>query len=54
MVILFTILIFNQSIKSSELHPEPLAEYSVDPAGLIIDSNLSNFKITVKKNSLKV
>lgn len=45
--------IFNQSIKSSELHPEPLAEYSVDPAGLIIDSNLSNLKLQVKKNSLK-
>lgn len=50
---IYDMSIFNQSTKSSELHPEPLAEYSVDPAGLIIDSNLSSVTIKIKQQKIK-
>lgn len=51
---IYDMSIFNQSTKSSELHPEPLAEYSVDPAGLIIDSNLSSVTIQIKQQKIKL
>lgn len=50
---IYDMSIFNQETKSSELHPEPLAEYSVDPAGLIIDNNLSSATIRIKQQKIK-
>ena len=44
--------IFNSGVQTSELQPEPLAEYSIDPAGLIIDNNLSAVKILIKNNKI--
>lgn len=46
--------IFNSKVSTSELSPEPLADYSVIPSGLIIDSNLSTLIIKVKKKKVKL
>lgn len=46
--------IFNQNVTSSELYPEPFAAYSVDPAGLIIDSNLSSIKLKIKNSTISL
>lgn len=46
--------IFNQNVTSSELYPEPFAAYSVDPAGLMIDGNLSNIKIKINNGKIKL
>lgn len=46
--------IFNQNVTSSELYPEPFAAYSVNPAGLIINSNLSNITIKVNNNTISL
>ncbi len=52
--------IFNTMVTTSETKPEPFAEYSVDPNGLLIDTNLSlvnlkirNGKITLSKSKIK-
>lgn len=46
--------IFNHNVTTSELQPEPLAEYEVNPAGLIIDSNLSRVKIIIRNGKIKL
>lgn len=44
--------VFNQIATSSELSPEPLAKYSVEPNGLIIDDNLSQIKLKIHKHKV--
>ena len=46
--------IFNHLAPNSELHPEPLAEYSVEPNGLLIDSNLSELSLSLKHHKITV
>lgn len=46
--------IFNSNVITTELQPEPLAEYEVNPAGLIIDGNLSKIKITIRNNKFSL
>lgn len=46
--------IFNSNVTSSELYPEPLASYSADPAGLIINSNLSALTVRIKNNQVNL
>lgn len=46
--------IFNSNVISSELHPEPLASYSVEPSGLLIDSNMSYITLAIKQNKISL
>lgn len=46
--------IFNSNVITTELQPEPLAEYEVNPAGLIIDGNLSKIKISIRNNKISL
>lgn len=46
--------IFNHQVQSSELHPEPYAPYSVNPNGLLIDSNLNSVTVKVASGKIKL
>lgn len=39
--------IFNNQVSSSELYPEPFATYSANPAGLLIDKNISKLQLNL-------
>lgn len=46
--------IFNSNVTSSELFPEPLSSYSANPAGFIVNSNLSGLTVRIKNNKVNL
>ncbi|MDD3266606.1 MAG: D-alanyl-D-alanine carboxypeptidase/D-alanyl-D-alanine-endopeptidase [Burkholderiales bacterium] len=46
--------IFNHQVNSSELYPEPFATYSADPAGLLIDKNISKLQLNLVDHNFEL